>query len=1226
MDLFAAYIPMDRRQALANGIDLPLTTSGAALFADISGFTPLTEALAMEMGPQRGAEELTHHLNHVYDTLIGVLHRYGGSVIGFSGDAITCWFDGDDGSLAIACALKMQTAMGDFSTVTTASGKSITLTIKIAISTGVAKRFVVGDPDILIIDVLTGAVLDKLAEAEHIAEKGEVILDPATTNRLQDKLNFHSLRIDQDSGDRYGVVDRLKIDVLEKPWAKIHDKALNNEKLRPWILTAVFNRLEAGQGDYLAELRPAAALFLRFRGIDFDTDPQAELKLDDLVRRIERILEHYEGTLIQLTIGDKGSYLYAAFGAPFAHEDDPIRAVSAALDLQTLCSDLEYIKSIQIGITRGRMRTGAYGSLTRRTYGVLGDAVNLAARLMQAASAGEILISEKIYHSISDQFSASSLPDLRVKGKTEPIRVYRLNAHKIKSSIRLHDQKFTGPLVGRESEISAIEARLESAKAGAGQILGIVAEAGMGKSRLVAEVLGHINEDQYRIHTGECLSYGTKSSYLVWQDIWRGLFGIDPNEPSNSQAAVLEAELQRLNPNLAPRLPLLNILLNLNIPENDLTRSMDSKLRKSSLESLLVECLRVMAKASPILIVLEDLHWIDPLSLDLLEAIGRAIRNLPIVILGIYRPLDNKRQEDLRVFNLPYYHQINLNEFTPQQAERLIQIRFGEQFGKETRVPKTLVERITTRAQGNPFYIEELIIYIRNQQIDLSDTNSIDEMDLPVSVHSLILSRMDQLLENDKTMLKVASVIGRTFDKQTLQVILPGPEKNGKVEIGLITLCKQEFISPEVDQVDLYIFRHIVTQEVTYGSLPYEQRAHIHDRVGGYLEAKYSAQIDQFVGLLAHHYGRSKNDKKKREYLLKAGIAAQNNYANDAAIVYFQRLIPLLKKSKQADIIMKLGKLFERVGNWQQAKLEYENALDIATDQNDKYALAWCQTSISELLRKQGQYDEASVWLMMARSTFEQLGDKAGVGQTLHNGGTLAAQQGNFDQAVDLYSSSLEIRRELKDNANIGSLLSNLGIISGYRGDFQGSYQLYRESLDIRREVGDKAAIAISLTNLGNAALALGKYDEARRRLEEALALQREVGDQWGIGNALNNLANVARSSGNYQEASNLYKESLVINRDLGDMWALAFLLEDIAGLKSMLKEPKLALQLVGTAAALREEIGSPLPPSARERLEETLEFARNTLSESEQKAAWDAGKQMPLDKTIDIALCDEYA
>jgi len=371
VETLSVYIPMDRRHALAKGESLP-DRSGAALFADVSDFTPLTEALVQELGPRRGAEELTRQLNRVYDPLIGQVHRYGGSVIGFSGDAITCWLEGtkETGGLrATACALAMQEEMRQFAEVKTPAGTTVSLAIKVAVVAGPVRRFLVGDPQNQLIDALAGRTLDDMAAAGKQAGREEVVVAAEIVAQSGGRMTVAEWRQDE-TGGRFAVVTGLAEPVAGAPWPDLAVDKLTETQARAWLLPPVYERLQSGQGEFLAELRPAVALFLKFSGLDYDRDEAAGEKLDAYIRWVQHTLARYEGSLLQLTIGDKGSFLYAAFGAPLAHDDDPARAIAAALALQALPPALDFISPPQIGLGRGQMRTGAYGSHTRRTYGL----------------------------------------------------------------------------------------------------------------------------------------------------------------------------------------------------------------------------------------------------------------------------------------------------------------------------------------------------------------------------------------------------------------------------------------------------------------------------------------------------------------------------------------------------------------------------------------------------------------------------------------------------------------------------------------------------------------------------------------------------------------------------------------------------------------------------------------------------------------------------------------
>ncbi|NJM08551.1 AAA family ATPase [Candidatus Gracilibacteria bacterium] len=437
----------------------------------------------------------------------------------------------------------------------------------------------------------------------------------------------------------------------------------------------MYARLMAGQGQFLAELRPGVALFVRFAGIDYERDPEAGPKLDAYLRWVQRILARYDGNVLQLTVGDKGSYLCCGWGAPFAHEDDGARALLAALQLQAPPAELAFIGAVQIGISCGRLRTGAYGSAARLTYGILGDEVNLAARLMQAASPGAIYVSAAAYEGDAGRFSWEELLPLTVKGRADAITVYRLLAARERQPLHFQTALYGLPLVGRSDEIAIIRRKITETIGGQGQVVAIVAAAGLGKSRLVVESVRIALDRSMTFFAGECQSYGTNDSYHVWESIWQSFFAIDRSLSPELQIAALREQLADIDPALLPRLPLLGVVLNLPIPDNDLTASLDARLRKASLEALLVDCVRARSRARPTVLVIEDGQWLDPLSHDLLEAIGRAIADMPVLILFAYRPPEVDHLRAPRVTALPHTTVVELSDLNPNEAAELVMLK-----------------------------------------------------------------------------------------------------------------------------------------------------------------------------------------------------------------------------------------------------------------------------------------------------------------------------------------------------------------------------------------------------------------------------------------------------------------------------------------------------------------------------------------------------------------------
>ncbi|HMA37343.1 MAG TPA: hypothetical protein VKY74_23020, partial [Chloroflexia bacterium] len=387
MDLFSSFIPMDRRQALAQDSALPEQTHGAALLSDLAGYTALSSAFIAAHGPERGGEALFRALAPVFDAQVEAVHAYAGSVLGFSGDALTCWFDNDTGARAVAAATTLQARIHTTPPLALPDGAGWSLALKTVVATGPARRFLVGDPAHGLFDVLAGPPLARAGAGDPLAHGGDVLVDEVTAAATAATGTW---RTDADASGRFLVLDATPPDLPgPTPWPPLAPAALTPAQIRPWLPTVLWERLEHDP-DFLVELRPAVALFARFSGVDYDRPPAAA-RLDTYIRWVQMVLTQHGGTLLQLTVGEKGSYFYASFGAPRAHGDDPARAAAAALVLRSPPPRCSFIRGVQIGLAHGLVYAGPYGGSASRTYGARGAMVNLAARLMQAAAPGGIL-------------------------------------------------------------------------------------------------------------------------------------------------------------------------------------------------------------------------------------------------------------------------------------------------------------------------------------------------------------------------------------------------------------------------------------------------------------------------------------------------------------------------------------------------------------------------------------------------------------------------------------------------------------------------------------------------------------------------------------------------------------------------------------------------------------------------------------------------------------------
>jgi predicted ATPase/class 3 adenylate cyclase len=1226
------YLPQDRLHALAHGNELPDRTYGSALFADISGFTSLTETLRNTLGARRGAEELTRLLETVYSALIAHIEEFGGSVISFAGDSMLCWFDAaqaneqEAGSssavLTVTCALALQKTMQMFADVSLPDQTTTALALKIAIATGPARRFVVGDPNIHWMDALAGATIARTALAEHLTQKGEILLDAATAETLSEAATIREWRLDPETGEHFAVLGEFaqSLEASQFSYRKLDQLSL--EQIRPWLPHLLIER-EQSQGSFLSEFRPCAVLFVRFIGIDFDCD-EACAQLDSFIRLTQDIVSRYEGLLAQTIIGDKGSYAYINFGMMTTHEDDERRAVKTALELREAARVLGFLQPLQIGLTQGMLLVGANGGQTRKTFVALGDDVNLAARLMQTASPGEILLSERVLKAIAPHFVFEPRPPLPLKGKAEPLPIFALTGERKQRAIRLQEPTYALPMVGRESELKLIEEKLDLALQGQSQVIGITAEAGLGKSRLVAEVIRLAHRKSFVGYGGACQSDGVHTPYLAWKSIWGAFFDVDPAAALRKQIRLLEGEIEDRAPSRLEAMPLLNSVLDLDIPDNDFTRTLEPRDRKAVLHALLEDCLRAQTKETPLLIVVEDAQWIDALSHDLLEALARALASCPICFVLAYRPPQIDRLLVPRLEALPVFTRIELRELNRSEAEQAIRAKLALLYPARTEgVPSRLVDRLMEHAQGNPFYLEELLNYLHDRGLDPRDPTDLEKIELPDSLHSLVLSRLDQLSEQEKLTLRVASIIGRMFYTAWLTGYYPGLGELTRVKNDLDQLHAFDITLPDETEPELaYLFKHIVLHEVTYESLPFTLRAQLHELLARYLERQIASGTlpeASLLDTLAFHYTRTRDQAKQREYLRKAGEAAQKAFANDAALTYYGQLLPLLEEAQKSEVLLLRGDVLKLIGARGEAEADYRLALDLAQSPQQK---AEAQFSLGILYRERGDYETALEYLeqvkaeRLARADYiglmkvtnhiallferkgeyvraqevanealrlaREVGDKGGIARVLSTLGTLASDRSDFSEARKLNEECLAFYRETGDKRDVASMLNNLGIIADYQGDFSNAISLYEESQELWRQIGDKLRMGTSFTNLGCLALAQGDVPKARNFFTSSLALSREQGAKLMIANDLLNLGNVNQSDGDSLAARTMYEEALALCREMGDKAIIDYALLGlgITGLATAQGEPAAlaqARQYILESLRRRQETGQLL-------------------------------------------------
>lgn len=1129
-----------------------------ALFADVSGFTPMSEALAHT--GRRGAEDLTLILNRYFTRMIALLHDYDGIVCKFGGDALTVIFPyhtrvrGSVTRRALTCAHAMQAAMTDYAAIPTSSGP-FGLAMKIGIARGSMLSMTVGDTDRLEY-ILAGGPLDRCADAEHHADKGEIVVDDQLLGDLGALVSIEP----RDGFSCIGRMLRPARPVPARPLPQISAAAA--AVYTRYIHPAIAQRIAAGQAGFINEHRQVSVLFINFTGFDYDADRLAGARLQAYLREVFVVVRRYDGSVNLVDMGDKGSKYIVLFGAPIAHEDDSARAVSCALELLALPV------AARVGVTTGFVYCGLVGAPDRQTYTVMGDAVNLAARLMQAAQPGQLLAATATWEATARMFDWAGLAPLLVKGKRDPVAVY--SAQQAINTFMPINRAPERPLLGRTGELNRILDALESAANSHGQIIAVRGETGIGKSRLLAEITGRALAS-YAIYSGSCQSYG--GSYQAWRAIWQAFFEIDPATDGTARRAALERKLAGLAPHLVLRAPLLALPLQIAIPDNDLTRTLDPQLRDQLLKSLLVACVRAAARHGPLLIVLDDCHWIDQLSRELLELIGRSIIDLPVVLLLAARPHAEGNDPLAWLDQLDHARSVPLRELPDRDAATLIKASWSKRFGAPD-PSDDIVTRLLARAQGNPLYLEELIAYIQVPDA-LSDSQL--TLDLPDTLQQLILSRIDRLDSPVQATLKAASVIGAQVPARWLAEGYPQLGGTSIVPQQLDTLRRMELLALERAEPNAeYRFHHTLLRDTAYESLAFATRATLHEQLGDYIERRYAAEPDSQLDALAYHYGRTDNAAKQRVYFRRAGDVARAAYANSTAIAYYQRLLPLLEGAAQASVLHALGEVWRFTGERQRAEQVCHQALALAEAAGDQRIVADAACTLGALVGRTQSYDAALPWLEQARAGFAAINDQAGLSRVLELLSFTHYQLGNTSQALADAERQLAIASAINDHVGRSDALAQIGIVASQIGEFERALSALRQSLEIATMIGYRRRMVLASNTIAKIFWRRDDFSHALEWLLRGIADAEEIGYVWVVGLMIGNAGMIYAQHGADDQALACYARALQIALDLGDGPGIVPSLVQTAALFAAQAYDDRALAPCARAITLARELSLP--------------------------------------------------
>jgi class 3 adenylate cyclase/tetratricopeptide (TPR) repeat protein len=826
-------------------------------------------------------------------------------------------------------------------------------------------------------------------------------------------------------------------------------------------------------------------------------------------------IHKYEGTINQFT----GDGVMALFGAPVSHEDHAQRACYAALSIQKAMGaygekiekDTGVEFKMRIGLNSGPVIVGAIGDDLRMDYTAVGDTTNLASRMQTMAQPGTVLLSEHTRRLVKDYFDLRSLGQMEVKGKKEPQEAFELiKASKVVTRIGASVAKGLTRFVGRKSSMATLLDVFDKVKSGSGRVVGLLGEAGVGKSRLLLEMRNMLPQGEYHYLEGRCLQYGGSMAYLPVLDILRSYFDIKEGDREFLIKKKMEEKILDLDEKLKGVIPPFQSLLSLKVDDEGFSKLEPKEKREKTFEALRDLMLRV-SQEKPLVLTVEDLHWIDKTSEEFLGYLTGWLANTPIMLLLLYRP-----EYSHPWGSKSYYTKVGLDQLGPDSSSELVKAIL-----EEGEAAPELTQLILNRAAGNPLFMEEFThTLLENGSIERRDEKYVlsgkaSDIQVPDTIQGIIAARLDRLEDNLKRTMQVASVIGRDFAFRILQTITGMREE---LKSYLLNLQGLEFIYekrlfPELE----YIFKHALTQEVAYNSLLLKRRKEIHARIGRAIEELYAERLEEFYEMLAYHYSRSDSLEKACRYSRLSGEKAEANYSHREACDFYKGAIDLLNKlpetaeskKEKMEILYLMGPPLGFLGFPEGALGLLQQGERLSKELGDERRLA-------RFYNFMGMYYSHTGDPQLGMKYSEDAFEKARKSRDIELMAPLAfglsvsyTQAGKYYKIVDMAPEVIDLIEKAERESDFFSLggtpysllCSHCGFGMGLLGVFDEGKTFLEKGLRNASKINDAFSLGLLEMQYGHFYLAKGDWERSKEHFEKGIKHSEEA--KWILGSAL---------------------------------------------------------------------------------------------------------------------------
>ncbi|HET7566258.1 MAG TPA: tetratricopeptide repeat protein [Gemmatimonadaceae bacterium] len=927
------------------------------------------------------------------------------------------------------------------------------------------------------------------------------------------------------------------------------------------------------------------------------------------------VMRRHGGSIDEL----HGDELRALFGVPETHEDDAVRAVRAALELHARVRDIA--EAIPEGPGRMiRMQSGVHAGAVivqrpRRddaAYQVAGSTVHAATRLAALATPDAVLASAECQRLIAPFFAAEAGTPVLLDAGAVPMTPYRIRgASGLATRLEASERSGLTPYTGRGSELSTLQARLEQARAGDGRFVAVVGEAGAGKSRLLYELRRRLTDDGTQVLKGRCQSYGGTTPYLPFIEALRDMLHLDAHSQREATADEIVGRIRAIDVSLESVVPFYLHLLSMPSDVYSVPRHLQGERFQAAMRDALIAVVTSYAKRHATLLVLEDWHWVDDASRDVLRHLAEIIPTYPLLVVVSYRPdtAVDWESADHRTI-------IHLGPLDRDASATIMKAVLHAE-----RIAPALARQIHERTAGNPFFLEEVCqtlleegtVTVTSGEAAAADASG--AVQFPETVQAVIRTRLDRLDRDAREVLRIASVIGREFSRDVLEDVLagaldPAPPLDRLKAAGLI---QQTSVVPE----QAYRFKHVLTQEVTYETLLEHQRKAVHGSVGRAIERLHPERVEERAELLAHHFSRAEAWREAVHYGMQAAERALAlNQFSDALSTLERAQAWLLRldddtnrRELLAEILLRQERLCETLGlRGRQQQLADELITLLAP--------AGASAKLAEAYQRQGdvytllkRFDAAERALETALRIARERGDVGGERNALRSIGLLRWHEGNNAEALAITEDALAIDRERQDEHGVAGDLANLGLILKNMGEYERARACLEEALVLPVVHENQLTLSFVLQNLANVHRALGDADRALEYLRRGEEHTREFQMPIQRSFHLTAIAHIYLQQGLVEDSLRVYREAVELSRKARHADGLAQELR-------MLGEVLYGLGRFDEALPLFEE-GTSLLAQLEDHRGEALMWSRIAAIRersgvfSDARAAWDTARTL---------------